>query len=110
MKTVRQAAVSRRSAGISDLLIDAAKATPGVATEPGPRVLAWELSNFYVSYQLHVYLVREADRIAARAELNTRILDAFAAAGVQIMTPHFESQPERRVLPQEAVSAAGRGA
>jgi hypothetical protein len=37
-----------------------------------------------------------------RAALNERILDAFNAAGVQIMTPHFESQPERPVIAQSA--------
>ena len=39
-----------------------------------------------------------ASRIAVRSELNSRILDAFAAAGVQIMTPHFESQPTNPVV------------
>ncbi len=94
---------------VRDLLLSAAAATPGVAAEPSPRVLTWELSDFFVTYQLHAYLAREADRIAVRAELNNRILDAFAEAGVQIMTPHFESQPERRVLPVEAISPAARG-
>ena len=83
---------------VRQLLTDAAGATPGVAADPPPRVLAWELSDFFVSYQLHTHLAAGADRIAVRAELNTRILDTFAAAGVQIMTPHFESQPERPVI------------
>jgi small-conductance mechanosensitive channel len=93
---------------VRELLLAAAAATPGVAVEPAPRVLTWELSDFFVTYQLHAYLARDADRIAVRAELNTRILDRFAAAGVQIMTPHFESQPERRVLPLEAISPTGQ--
>ena len=83
---------------VGQLLTDAAASTPGVAADPPPRVLTWELSDFFVSYQLHTHLAAGADRIAVRAELNTRILDAFAAAGVQIMTPHFESQPERPVI------------
>lgn len=95
---------------VRELLLTAAGATPGVAAAPAPRVLTWELADFFVTYQLHVHLARDADRIAVRAELNTRILDAFAAAGVQIMTPHFESQPERRVLPLETVSGAPAGA
>lgn len=95
---------------VRELLLAAAAATPGVAGDPAPRVLTWELSDFFVTYQLHAYLAREADRITVRAELNTRILDAFAAAGVQIMTPHFENQPERRVLPVEAIPPAAGGA
>jgi small-conductance mechanosensitive channel len=83
---------------VRQLLADAASATAGIAAHPAPRVLAWELSDFFVSYQLHTHLEPGADRIAVRAELNTRILDAFAAAGVQIMTPHFESQPEHPVI------------
>jgi small-conductance mechanosensitive channel len=90
---------------VHQLLLAAAAATAGVASDPKPRALTWELSEFYVRYQLHAYLAPDADRIAVRAELNGRILDAFAAAGVQIMTPHFESQPERRVLPLETLTA-----
>lgn len=95
---------------VSGLLRAAAAATPGVAAAPEPRVLTWELSDFFVQYRLHVTLAAGADRITARADLNTRILDAFAGAGVQIMTPHFESQPERRILPLEAMHGAGGGA
>lgn len=81
------------------LLLSAAEATKGVRRSPGPRVLQWELGEFSVEYHLHVSLERPLERAAMRSELNSRILDAFALAGVQIMTPHFESQPERRVLP-----------
>jgi small-conductance mechanosensitive channel len=83
---------------VRGLLTDASRATEGVAAEPPPRVLPWELDEFCVRYQLHVRLAPDADRVSVRAELNTRILDAFSAAGVQIMTPHFESQPDARVI------------
>jgi small-conductance mechanosensitive channel len=83
---------------VRGLLLDAAAATPGVAADPAPQVLPWALEEFFVRYQLHVRLAPGADRITARAALNERILDTFNAAGVQIMTPHFESQPERPVI------------
>jgi small-conductance mechanosensitive channel len=91
---------------VAQLLREAAEATRGVAIDPAPRVLVWELADFAVRYQLHTHLERNASRVAARVELNTRILDAFAAAGVQIMTPHFESQPDQPAIPpsQEAVA------
>ena len=87
---------------VRGLMLDAAAATPGVATEPAPQVLPWALEEFFVRYQLHVRLAPGADRVTVRAALNERILDAFNAAGVQIMTPHFESQPERPVIAQSA--------
>jgi small-conductance mechanosensitive channel len=99
---------------VRTLLLEAAVATPGVRRDPAPRVLQWELTDFSVLYQLHVYLERAEERVQVRSELNSRILDTFAAAGVQIMTPHFESQPEKPViagaasLPQEAVAGSGR--
>jgi small-conductance mechanosensitive channel len=89
---------------VCGLLAEAAAATEGVAADPPPRILPWELDDFCVRYQLHVHLAPGADRIAVRADLNARILDAFSAAGVQIMTPHYESQPEVPVI----APAAGR--
>ena len=84
---------------VRQLLLEATAATAGIASDPPARVLPWELSDFFVRYQLHSFLAPGADRISVRAELNARILDVFAAAGVQIMTPHFESQPARPVIP-----------
>lgn len=82
---------------VRKLLFDAAQ-VDGIVSEPPPRLLVWELADFYVRYQFHVYLAPGGDRIAMRGVLNARILDAFNAAGVQIMTPHFESQPARPVI------------
>lgn len=93
-----------------DLLLGAAASTPGIAVEPAPRVLTWELSSFFVRYELHAHLEPGLDLVTARADVNARILDAFGAAGVQLMTPHFESQPGWRVLPVKAVSTGGEGA
>jgi small-conductance mechanosensitive channel len=80
------------------LLLQGAAHTSGLRADPPPRVLQVELSDFSVSYQLHVCLELAESRVAVRSELNSRILDAFAAAGVQIMTPHFESQPSTPVV------------
>jgi small-conductance mechanosensitive channel len=80
------------------LLLHAAATTAGIRSQPAPRVYQWELSNFCVAYQLHVHLERPEDRIAVRSSLNARILDVFSESGVQIMTPHFESQPERPII------------
>jgi hypothetical protein len=53
-----------------------------------------------------VHLAPDADRVATRAALNARILEVFAAAGVQIMTPHYESQPDRPVIARPEATPA----
>lgn len=83
---------------VEALLLQAAAETDGVRQDPAPRVLRWELSDFSVLYQLHVRLVNAEQRATVRSELNSKILDCFMAAQVQIMTPHFEGQPEKPVL------------
>lgn len=83
---------------VETLLLEAAAKTEGVRSDPGPRVLRWELSDFSVLYQLHIRLVNAEYRATVRSELNSNILDAFMAAQVQIMTPHFEGQPDKPVL------------
>jgi small-conductance mechanosensitive channel len=91
---------------VEALLLQAAAATGGVRRKPVPRVLQWDLTDFYVQYQLHVYLEHADARATVRSDLNARILDAFTTAGVQIMTPHFESQPEKPVLATRASLAS----
>jgi small-conductance mechanosensitive channel len=62
-------------------------------------VLRWELTDFFVDYQLHIRLENAEHRATVRSALNSKILDEFMAANVQIMTPHFESQPDKPVIP-----------
>jgi len=83
---------------VEALLMQAATTTEGVRLDPGPCVLRWELSDFAVQYVVHVHLEHAEQRYTVRSELNSKILDAFMTAGVQIMTPHFEGQPERPVI------------
>jgi len=79
------------------LLLGAAR-TAGVRKQPPPNVLQRELSDFFVQYQLLAHLEEGANRAAVISELHAQIQDAFNEYGVQIMSPHFESQPERPVL------------
>lgn len=80
------------------LLQLAAERTPGVRQEPAPRVLQRALSDFYVEYQLLAHLDRPEDRIPALSKLHANIQDAFNEFSVQIMSPHYRSQPHSRVL------------
>ncbi|MEQ8791934.1 MAG: mechanosensitive ion channel [Pirellulaceae bacterium] len=80
------------------LLLLAAERTDGVRKTPAPRVQQKALSDFYVEYDLLVNLDRAEDRIPVLSALKAEILDAFNQFDVQIMSPHFETQPEGKVL------------
>ena len=79
------------------LLLGAAR-TRGIRNEPPPRVLQRELSDFYVQYHLIAHLRQGENRAEVLSELHAQIQDAFNEFGAQIMAPHFESQPEKKIL------------
>ena len=83
---------------VHELLLQAARKTAGLRTDPPPRVWQMALSNFYVEYELVVSLDHPEERVPILSELHTHILDAFNEAGVQIMVPAFESQPENKMI------------
>jgi small-conductance mechanosensitive channel len=81
------------------LLLAAAAETDGLAREPAPSVLQRALADFYVEYQLVARLAAEpAERPRILSALHARVQDAFNAAGVQIMSPHFVLQPQAPVV------------
>ena len=66
--------------------------------DPAPRVWQKALSNFYVDYELVVNIDRPDERVPILSELHMHIQDAFNEFGVQIMSPHFEEQPQGKVF------------
>jgi small-conductance mechanosensitive channel len=83
---------------VHELLLLGASRTSGIRNEPPPRVLQRELSDFYVQYHLMAHLEEGQNRAAVLSELHAQIQDAFNEYGTQIMSPHFESQPEKPVF------------
>ncbi|MBK8070779.1 MAG: mechanosensitive ion channel family protein [Ramlibacter sp.] len=83
---------------VHNLLTGAAQATPGLRPAPVPFVLQRALGDFYVEYELYVYLDKPLERLYRLSELHQNIQDAFNAAGVQIMSPHFYEQPAQPVV------------
>lgn len=74
---------------VHELLIGAAKSTPGVVDEPEPFVLETSLSDWYPVYQINAY-IREADQLAQiYSDLHQNIQDKFNEAGIEIMSPHY---------------------
>ena len=83
---------------VHSMLLRAAARTAKVRTDPAPRVIQFSLSDFYVEYWLLVNIDRAEERYGILSELHANIQDAFNEHGVQIMSPAFESQPERPVV------------
>jgi len=87
---------------VYDMLKAAAERTPGVRKQPAPAVFQASLSDFYVEYHLVVRVDDPMQRFVIMSRLHENIQDAFNEQGVQIMSPHFEKQPDAPVfVPKE---------
>ena len=82
------------------MLLEAARLTPGLATDPAPVVSQHALNDFYVDYRLTIIV--NAPFRATLTTLHANIQDIFNVNGVQIMSPHYERDPEQaKVVPPE---------
>ncbi len=89
---------------VEALLVEAARRTPGVLAEPAPRVFQTGLTDFYPEYRLVCQAVPEQPRPRAEVlnALHANVQDVFNEHGVQIMSPHYRSDPaEAKVVPRE---------
>lgn len=88
---------------VHELLREAARQTEGLQEKPAPYVLQRALNDFYVTYELNVQTTHPAKMLELYSELHQRIQDAFFAAGVEIMSPHFTSVRDgnRAAIPAE---------
>ena len=85
------------------LLVEAARRTQGVLTDPAPRIFQTALSDFYVEYHLVCQAVPKDPRPRAEvlSNLHANIQDVFNEHGVQIMSPHYRGDPaEAKVVPK----------
>jgi len=74
---------------VHELLLEAARRTELVLSEPPPFVLQTALNDFYISYELNA-ATRHPERLPwLYSELHKHIQDTFAEAGVEIMSPHY---------------------
>lgn len=74
---------------VHQLLINAARLTPGVLDNPRPFVLETGLDDYYPCYQINAY-IKDADRLGdIMSDLHQNIQDIFAEAGVEIMSPRY---------------------
>jgi small-conductance mechanosensitive channel len=94
---------------VHELLIEAALATEGVASEPRPFVFQTSLNDFHVSYQINAY-THQANRLDdIYSLLHQNIQDEFNKAGVEIMSPSWHSirQGGETTIPQPYRRQAG---
>jgi small-conductance mechanosensitive channel len=83
---------------VHTMLLLAAGRTANIRERPAPYVLQRQLSDFYVEYTLIVRLHDEKLRIETLSDLHGGIQDAFNEYGVQIMSPHYFTQPEKQMV------------
>jgi small-conductance mechanosensitive channel len=87
---------------VEALLLVATRRTAGVRSDPQPFVLQTALEDFFVRYRLVVSVEQPARRLIILNELHANIQDAFNEQGVQIMSPHYESDPQApKLVPKE---------
>ncbi|CDG81259.1 mechanosensitive ion channel family protein [Janthinobacterium agaricidamnosum] len=82
----------------------AAARTDDIAATPKPYVVQLALQDYYVQYRLVGYARAEMPRQRAEVlnHLHQHIIDVFNEFGVQIMSPHYRSDPpEPQVVPPE---------
>lgn len=74
---------------VHQLLINAARLTPGVLEQPKPFVLETELSDYYPCYQINAYIKDADNQGPIMSDLLQNIQDVFAEAGIEIMSPQY---------------------
>jgi small-conductance mechanosensitive channel len=76
---------------VHGLMLEAANATAGIVATPQPFVLQTSLDDFYVSYQINAYTDQVSVMARTYGLLHANIQDKFNEAGVEIMSPHYNS-------------------
>jgi len=76
---------------VHELLLEAAKRTPDVLENPRPFILQTALNDFYVNYQLNVYVADAGKMAQIYSDMHQNIQDVFNEAGIELMSPHYQA-------------------
>jgi small-conductance mechanosensitive channel len=71
------------------LLLEAARNTEGVLTDPAPFVLFLELGNYSITYEINAYTDRPSEIISIKSHLIEGIIDTFEKNKIQILSPQY---------------------
>lgn len=77
---------------IHELLLSIPPRVARVNTTPAPFVLQKKLDDFYVLYELNVYITKSGEIELAKSEIFQLILNDFLAAGIEMNAPHIYSK------------------
>jgi small-conductance mechanosensitive channel len=94
---------------IHAMLLEAARRTAGVLEDPPPRVFQLALSDYYPEYRLVCQAIPTTPlpRAEVLTALHANIQDVFNEYGVQIMSPHYMTDPaEAKVVAEQDWFAA----
>lgn len=85
------------------LLIEAAGRVDGLLSDPVPRVYQRSLNDHHVSYELNVFTRQSHPQLRLYSDLHAEIQDAFARAGIEILSPVYHALRDANapVLPNE---------
>jgi small-conductance mechanosensitive channel len=72
-------------------LLEAALRTDSLEKTPTPFVLQTSLDDFYVAYEINAYTKHPNQQPLIYSKLHQNIQDCFNEAGLEIMSPHYNS-------------------
>jgi small-conductance mechanosensitive channel len=89
---------------VEGMLVEAARRTEGIISQPAPQVFQTALTDFYPQYRLVAQAIPSQPRPRAEllSTLHANIQDVFSEYGVQIMSPHYVNDPARAKLVDRA--------
>ncbi len=76
---------------VHETLVRAALSTPNIRTDKQPFVLQKSLDDFYVTYEINAYTDEPQLMMQTYSDLHQNIQDLFAAASIEIMSPHYRA-------------------
>jgi len=92
---------------VEAMLLESARRTSGLLSNPAPFVLQRALGDFAVTYEINAFCDSTQGLLGRYSELHRNILDVFNEYGVQIMTPAYEGDAEQpKIVPREQWFAA----
>jgi len=92
---------------VREMLLAAAAETEGVRPDPAPFVRQAALEDFFVRYELVFSPADTAQRVNILGRVYENIQDRFHSNGVQIMSPHYFSDPVSPKIPPSAPKPGG---